>query len=1103
MRVACLLSRLVAVGIWFLHAPQSLMAATECGSPVGHLVSMDGLVEVKAEGSSLWGAGSLQQSFCPRDTVRTGPRSRAAVMLINDAVLRLDQDTTVHLKDIVAEEGETSFLELIWGGFQSFSRSPRRLEVDTPYLNATIEGTEFLLRATGERSELTVLEGVVNARNEQGRSQVTSGQSVSARAGQGPEAFILVQPRDAVQWSLYYPPLFAPRGSAGTSGTLPGREQSGSAPRDPGFWLSEAAMLLDVGRVEEARAAISSALLIDPHSGSAHALRSMIALVQNDKTTAAVEARLAVELEPAATAPAIALSYYQQAIFDLPGARDTLLQATERQPNDALAWARLSELWLMLGERRRASETAEIAAALAPQLERVHVVRGFAALTEFRTKAARAAFEQAIILDPENPLAHFGLGLAMIRDGSLKAGRRKLEVAVGLDSSNALLRSYLGKAYFEERRDPLDADQLAIAKELDPLDPTPYLYDAIRKQAENKAGEALKDIQASIQRNDNRAVYRSRQALDQDRAARGTSLGRIYDDLGFQQLGMNEAAKSLTLDPANASAHRFLSDMYIGLRRKESARVSELLQAQLLQDININPVQPSLSETNLNIITRGGPADAGFNEFTPLFERNGVQINSSGLAGNHGTLGSETVASAIYDRFSVSAGAFHYETDGWRPKHEIEHDVYNLFLQGALSPELNVQMEFRHRESKQGDLAQNFDPDFFSPFFERVLDQDMGRVGLRYSPTPDSDVLLSFIYSDREEGQDLFPGFAASVDDEGYQAEAQYIHRGDWVSVVTGLGKTGVDSSFDITAFDRSTSELEHLHGYAYFNLHAPADVTWTLGASYDDYRENPLTVEELNPKLGVQWALNDDLLLRAAAFHTVKPALVANRTIEPTQVAGFNQLFDDGNADKAWRYGAGLDHRITPTLFVGAEATWRDLSVPVITDADNDLALDALFEPQHEQLHRAYLYWLPVPQLAVTAELAYDQFEIAQGVSTDFGGVPKDLETLSLPISTRYFHPSGFFAGAGVTFVHQELDRTVSALEGGFSEGEDNFAVVDAVIGWRFPDRRGVASLKVNNLFDEQFLYQDDSFREFRDEPSIGPYLPALQVIASVTLSF
>jgi hypothetical protein len=272
----------------------------------------------------------------------------------------------------------------------------------------------------------------------------------------------------------------------------------------------------------------------------------------------------------------------------------------------------------------------------------------------------------------------------------------------------------------------------------DPLDPTPWLYDAIRKQTENRPGEALTDLQRSIFLNDNRAVYRSRLALDQDRAARGASLGRIYDDLGFIQLASARRPGRSPSIPATALAHRFLSDIYRGQRRVEGARVSELLQAQMLQDISVNPVQPSLAETNLDIVTAGGPAEAGLNEFTPLFERDRVQLNATGQLGNDATLGGEAVASALVGRFSISAGAFHYEIDGWRENHDIKHNIYNLFAQAALTPELNAQVELRRRRSEIGDLALNFDPDVFFPNFRRETDRDLARVGLRYSPTPNS-----------------------------------------------------------------------------------------------------------------------------------------------------------------------------------------------------------------------------------------------------------------------------------------------------------------------------------------------------------------------------
>jgi tetratricopeptide (TPR) repeat protein len=1110
-------------------------AAEPCSPVVGELVAVEGQVEVRRADDERWQPAMLNDSLCEGDTIQVGPRSRAAAALINDAILRIDENTAIHLLDIVAQVEEPSLLQLIAGAFQSFSRRPQRLAVYTPYINATIEGTEFVIRVADARGEITVLEGVVAAENDHGRLVLAPGERAVAAAGEAPRPEIVVRPRDAVQWALYYPPILATlgRGAEAVPPDLPpalaealrlagegeigaafaALEQVPEAERDARFHLHEAALLLSVGRVDEAQAGIGRALAEEPDSALAHALRAIISVVQNEREAALAQAQRAVELDPAASAPRIALSYAQQAVFDLEGARATLLEAAERQPDDPLVWARLAEVWLMFNQRRRAREAAERAAALAPDLQRTQVVLGFANLVEFRTRSAREAFERAIALDPADPMPRLGLGLAQIRDSELAEGRRNLEVAVGLDSGNALLRSYLGKAYFEERRDPLDAEQLAIAKELDPLDPTPYLYDAIRKQTENRPGEALADLQTSIELNDNRAVYRSRLALDQDRAARGTSLARVYDDLGFHELGVREASRSLTFDPTNAAAHRFLSDSYGGIRRREIARVSELLQAQMLQDININPVQPSIAETNLNIVTQGGPAEAGFNEFTPLFERNRAQLNVSGLAGNDETFGGEGVASALYDRFSISGGAFHFQTDGWRPNHDIRHNIYNVFFQAALTPEVNAQVELRRRRSREGDLALNFDPDDFSPTQERTLDQDTGRVGLRYSPTPNSDLLLSLIYADREE--EVVDSFdtpiglietAGRADDRGYQAEGQYLHR--WHRLNLTAGGAFSDFDRDVDAFAAigglpvldltRPEEITHWRGYLYSDLNLPDPVTWTLGLSYDDYEQEELQVDKLNPKFGVQWLVTDTLRLRGAVFRTVKPLLASNQTLEPTHVAGFNQLFDDENATAAWRYGVGLDWRPLDGLFLGAEATWRDMDWPFI---DTDLG-EAGFTDHDEQTHRVYLYWTPLREVALSAEVVYDRFKAERSFRTIEDFFPEKLETISVPLGIRYFHPSGLFGGFSATYVHQEVDRSPGA-ELGLAEGSDDFVVLDAAVGYRLPNRAGLISLEVSNLLDEDFRYQDDSFRESQDAPSIGPYIPSRRILGRITLNW
>ena len=149
--------------------------------------------------------------MCEGSSIRVGKQSRAAIALSNDAVLRLDENTTMRLVDVAEsdQDEEQSLLDIIKGAFHSFSRKPRKLSVNSPYLNGSIEGTEFVFRVTDEQTEITVFEGTVVAANEQGSVPVTSGESASARQGQAPQARTVVRPRDAAQWSLYYPPIFA------------------------------------------------------------------------------------------------------------------------------------------------------------------------------------------------------------------------------------------------------------------------------------------------------------------------------------------------------------------------------------------------------------------------------------------------------------------------------------------------------------------------------------------------------------------------------------------------------------------------------------------------------------------------------------------------------------------------------------------------------------------------------------------------------------------------------------------------------------------------------------------------------------------------------
>ncbi len=123
--------------------------------------------------------------------------------------------------------------------------------------------------------------------------------------------------------------------------------------------------------MDEALLDIERALTRAPQLGDALALRSVVAVAKNDRAAARALADQAIQSDPGSAAAHLALSYAQQAAFDLDGALASVQQAAQLQPGNALAQARLAELWLSLGHIGRARDAATEAARLDPGNARV------------------------------------------------------------------------------------------------------------------------------------------------------------------------------------------------------------------------------------------------------------------------------------------------------------------------------------------------------------------------------------------------------------------------------------------------------------------------------------------------------------------------------------------------------------------------------------------------------------------------------------------------------------------------------------------------------------------------------------------------------------
>ena len=55
---------------------------------------------------------------------------------------------------------------------------------------------------------------------------------------------------------------------------------------------------------------------------------------------------------------------------------------------------------------------------------------------------------------------------------------------------------------------------------------------------------------------------------------------------------------------------------------------------------------------------------------------------------------------------------------------------------------------------------------------------------------------------------------------------------------------------------------------------------------------------------------------MRGASFRTLKRTVISSQTIEPTQVAGFNQFFDGANGTDAWRHAIAIDRKMDDTTY-------------------------------------------------------------------------------------------------------------------------------------------------------------------------------------------
>jgi hypothetical protein len=491
--------------------------------------------------------------------------------------------------------------------------------------------------------------------------------------------------------------------------------------------------------------------------------------------------------------------------------------------------------------------------------------------------------------------------------------------------------------------------------------------------------------------------------------------------------------------------------------------------------------------------------------------------------GNEGTIGDEAMAAFVRGRHGLRIGQYFMETDGFRPNADFRQNIRNLFYQFDIDDRNSFQAEYRYSTIASGDVRQNFDQNQYDPSLRQDLRSEMYRAGFRHSENATAHWLASltrqrndalatnYLVTETGFGFPFDLGYESKriqYDTDAYTGEIQHLRDLSRVHITAGAGGTRVDENRDQTGAlgfvgdpvpplpvaDPLKTTPEYYNAYGYLNWRVASGLQVVTALSWDRFEDLAVSKRQFNPKLGLIWNISDSTTLRAASIRAMKRPFAAAQTLEPTQVAGFNQIFDDVSGTEFTRTGVALDQRISERWFAGIEASGRNLDVPV-SNLDGTLAR---IEQREEQLYRGFVSGLVTRQLGLSAEYSFDdqrRMIPANGVGDSF---PNRVTTQMLPLRATLFLGGGLFVRTSFTFVDQSIDTP--AGDGTLTRDRHRFGLTDVMLGYRWPGGRGILSLEARNIFDRQFGFQDTDFAGI---PRIPLFRPGQSLILRVTFQY
>ena len=1067
----------------------------DTGATIAEVFSVEGAATIRGADSKTSKPLEKQQKLYERDVIEVGQAGRVAIRFTTGYFVRLSGGSSLEIK------GET--LNLASGKLHFFNReADGNVQINTPLVSAAVRGTELEVTTTTQESVVTVVEGAATAKNSFGAADLASNEIATTQRGKAPVKSLLVSSDTFAQWTISMPRIV----SAQEASSIKASHQDTTQ-------LNNALTQISDGRIDSGRATIST-LRNKISSPALDAQELLFALAERDSKRADSLAESLAGARTQSVAAVLARSYYFQRLGKLEASQDEIASALKIWPNNELLLARAAELDLYFGRVDAASDAIQTACGAVCTAPALLMLKGYVYLAHDQGELALDTFRTVLTQAPSMSEAYLGQGLAQARLKDLEAAKQSFETAIALDPRRSSYRSYLGKVGFE-RDNYRDAyREYAEAERLDPQDPTPHLYRAYARIADNDPLGAIDDIETAIQKNDNAAVYRSRMLLDQDTAVRSSALSRAFRETGFQDAARVEAIRSVQSDPMNYSAYRLLAESYDTFFFADTA-ISERRRSRLLAPVGLNlqtATDAALSLSAYDTLLDGNNTRTGF--AYSYDGRDKSHIPSAITVGKQDSMAWQLSASSALIGTSLSADRYLKDTElNGIFEYGIDYGKKIMF-EGA-----GRFIDNRDRDAAEDTIdttigkaslsyvqKEDADTAFIADVgTERVLDQvgasatdrTVGFTILGDDPFSDLDTLIldQNIYEQTNVSRAGLQ-YLKTGDRFSWQFGSQLIHqtphrREDSLITDDSLGILGGSGS---TIKTQSQTNLTGHDAYGYLTTKLADSAHLTTGIVRTDLQLDKAEVApfidetasngRFSPKVGATWEPTKHTLFRTSYTESLrKSSLEDFVSLEPSFVAGLPQRFTDFSGTTSRDFGVGLDWKDPGNTYLGSEYVYRRLSSPLwLIDESitvdpvagsgqyDTSAQDESLDHRRQHLLRNYINQRLTPTSALTFTYRRTQDDSADA------GLADSIKDDTLSATLRWFGASGFFA-----YVEENWRRQSLVNRSDMEDGVDTAWISNAGIGYRLPHRRGRILLEGLNIFDQSFLFdQSTGFQEF-----------------------